>query len=169
MYRQTPKRGWLTRLRRRVGWPGGDDRGSARAARRAPVMLRVFRDIPVPSWRIVFPEKLLQFRPLDGLRADLLTVAGRVHGRSFFSPHKKMTTLSLSIAPLQSDWNRELAESLTRERNIKVVSFFFLSKGVQWTASVAGHGRVQPGRGRCLAGQSLCSGSAMQWCACYTD
>lgn len=76
MYRQTPKRGWLARLRRRLGWPGGEERGGARAARRAPVMLRVFRDIPVPSWRIVFPEKLLQFRPLDGLRADLLTVAG---------------------------------------------------------------------------------------------
>ena len=24
----------------------------------------------------MFPDKLLQFRPLDGLRADLLTVAG---------------------------------------------------------------------------------------------
>jgi hypothetical protein len=30
----------------------------------------------VPSWKLVFPDKLLQFRPLDGLRADLLTVAG---------------------------------------------------------------------------------------------
>jgi hypothetical protein len=75
LYRQTPKRSWLARLRRRVLGPGAEERG-ARAAQRAPVMLRIFRDIPVPSWRIVFPEKLLQFRPLDGLRADLITVAG---------------------------------------------------------------------------------------------
>ena len=80
MYRQTPKRNWLARLKRRLGWPGGEERRGPRAARRAPVMLRVFRDIPVPSWRIVFPEKLLQFRPLDGLRADLLTVAGALQG-----------------------------------------------------------------------------------------
>jgi hypothetical protein len=30
----------------------------------------------VPSWKLVLPDKLLQFRPLDGLRADLVTVAG---------------------------------------------------------------------------------------------
>lgn len=75
LYRQTPRRSWLARLRRRLGAPGAEERG-AKAARRAPVMMRIFRDIPVPSWRIVFPEKLLQFRPLDGLRADLITVAG---------------------------------------------------------------------------------------------
>ncbi len=44
--------------------------------RREPIMLRVLRDIPVPSWKLVLPDKLLQFRPLDGLRADLVTVAG---------------------------------------------------------------------------------------------
>ena len=36
----------------------------------------MLRDIPLPSWKLVFPDKLLQFRPLDGLRADLFTVAG---------------------------------------------------------------------------------------------
>lgn len=46
------------------------------ACRRAPICVRVYRDIPVPTWRIVFPDKLLQFRPLDGLRSDLFTVAG---------------------------------------------------------------------------------------------
>jgi len=78
LYRQTPRRSWLARLRRRLAGPSAEER-AARAARRAPVMLRIFRDIPVPSWRIVFPEKLLQFRPLDGLRADLITVAGTNH------------------------------------------------------------------------------------------
>ncbi len=81
LYRQTPKRSWLARLRARVLGPRAEERG-ARAAQRAPVMLRIFRDIPVPSWRIVFPEKLLQFRPLDGLRADLITVAGACCPRS---------------------------------------------------------------------------------------
>ena len=46
--------------------------------RREPIMLRVLRDIPVPSWKLVLPDKLLQFRPLDGLRADLVTVAGEM-------------------------------------------------------------------------------------------
>ena len=44
--------------------------------RRAPICLRVYKDIPVPTWRIVFPDKLLQFRPLDGLRSDLFSAAG---------------------------------------------------------------------------------------------
>ncbi|KAK9826814.1 hypothetical protein WJX81_003825 [Elliptochloris bilobata] len=91
MYRQMPKRSWLARLRRRMGWPGSEER--ARAARRAPVMLRIFRDIPVPSWRIVFPEKLLQFRPLDGLRADLITVAGV----AAFAAEAKYDSLLLDI------------------------------------------------------------------------
>ena len=28
------------------------------------------------SWKVVFPDKLLQFRPLEGLRADLITLLG---------------------------------------------------------------------------------------------
>jgi hypothetical protein len=36
----------------------------------------VYRDIPVPSWQVVYPDKLLQFRPLDLLRLDLFGVAG---------------------------------------------------------------------------------------------
>ena len=47
-----------------------------RFRRRNRIFMRVFRDVPLPTWKIVFPDKLLQFRPLDGLRADLLTVAG---------------------------------------------------------------------------------------------
>jgi hypothetical protein len=36
----------------------------------------VYRDIPLPSWQVVYPDKLLQFRPLDLLRLDLFGVAG---------------------------------------------------------------------------------------------
>ena len=38
--------------------------------------MRAYRDIPVPSWKVIFPDKLLQFRPLDGLRSDLITLSG---------------------------------------------------------------------------------------------
>jgi hypothetical protein len=38
--------------------------------------LQVYRDIPLPSWQVVFPDKLLQFRPLDLLRLDLFGLAG---------------------------------------------------------------------------------------------
>lgn len=45
----------------------------------------MYRDIPLPGWRVVFPDKLLQFRPLDLLRLDLFGLAGdwvmRVHVR----------------------------------------------------------------------------------------
>jgi hypothetical protein len=36
----------------------------------------VYRDIPLPSWQVVYPDKLLQFRPLDLLRLDLFGLAG---------------------------------------------------------------------------------------------
>ena len=36
----------------------------------------MYRDIPLPSWQVVFPDKLLQFRPLDLLRLDLFGLAG---------------------------------------------------------------------------------------------
>lgn len=36
----------------------------------------MYRDIPLPSWQVVYPDKLLQFRPLDLLRLDLFGVAG---------------------------------------------------------------------------------------------
>jgi hypothetical protein len=39
-------------------------------------LLQVYRDIPLPSWQVVFPDKLLQFRPLDLLRLDLFGLAG---------------------------------------------------------------------------------------------
>lgn len=41
--------------------------------------MRAYRDIPVPSWKVIFPDKLLQFRPLDGLRSDLITLSGIEH------------------------------------------------------------------------------------------
>ena len=75
LYRRRPKANWLAEVRRRV--VGGDPPGGGqRLMRREPITLRALRDIPVPSWKLVFPDKLLQFRPLDGLRADLFTVAG---------------------------------------------------------------------------------------------
>jgi hypothetical protein len=45
-----------------------------RPARRDKVGLSVC--LQVPTWKVVFPEKLVQFRPVDGLRADLFSVVG---------------------------------------------------------------------------------------------
>lgn len=37
--------------------------------------VRSYRDIPVRSWRIVLPDRYLTFRPVDLLRADLISLA----------------------------------------------------------------------------------------------
>mmetsp|Transcript_3664 Transcript_3664/g.9386 ORF Transcript_3664/g.9386 Transcript_3664/m.9386 type:complete len:758 (-) Transcript_3664:30-2303(-) len=42
------------------------------------VLLRAYKDIPVPLWRIVFPFKALAFRPIDLIRVDLIAVFGLV-------------------------------------------------------------------------------------------
>ena len=80
LYRRKSSPGWLKRVKEKVF---GEEEGP-RLMRREPIMLRVLRDIPVPSWKLVLPDKLLQFRPLDGLRADLVTVAGE---RPAVAPH----------------------------------------------------------------------------------
>lgn len=85
---------WLERYQRaRVGAlrlvdrivDGGDraaraqaalDDAAHRAAVRPPVQLRILDDIPMAYWQAVFPDKLMQFKPLDGLRLDLITVVG---------------------------------------------------------------------------------------------
>lgn len=89
MYRQRERPSWWVDFRRRVFGPTPEEM-RPRLLRRDAINLRVFRDIPLPSWKIVFPDKLLQFRPLDGLRADLLTVAGApslTDKSSVLSPH----------------------------------------------------------------------------------
>lgn len=73
LYRRKTERNRIAELKAQI--LGGSN--APRLRRREPITLRVLRDIPVPSWKLVFPDKLLQFRPLDGLRADLLTVAGK--------------------------------------------------------------------------------------------
>ena len=80
LYRRKSSPGWLRKLKEKVF---GEEEGP-RLMRREPIMLRVLRDIPVPSWKLILPDKLLQFRPLDGLRADLVTVAGM----SAVAPHR---------------------------------------------------------------------------------
>ncbi|EFJ49215.1 hypothetical protein VOLCADRAFT_90139 [Volvox carteri f. nagariensis] len=62
---------WLRRLW--AGWRGADEEP---AVRRPPIQIRIYRDIPLPTWKVVLPEKLLQFRPLDLLRVDLFALAG---------------------------------------------------------------------------------------------
>ena len=56
------------------------DRARAKhtAIARQPVQLRVLSDIPMAYWQAVFPDKLMQFKPLDGLRLDFITVVGVV-------------------------------------------------------------------------------------------
>ncbi|KAK9815609.1 hypothetical protein WJX72_006739 [[Myrmecia] bisecta] len=64
----------LAELRYRI--TGSPPAQGPRFQKRGAIVMRVYKDIPVPTWKIVFPNKLLQFRPLDGLRYDLLTLAG---------------------------------------------------------------------------------------------
>lgn len=76
MYRQTqssPSK--FVKLRQRILGPN-EQESTPKYQQRNSINMRIYRDIPVPSWKIVFPNKLLQFRPLDGLRSDLLSIAG---------------------------------------------------------------------------------------------
>lgn len=76
MYRQTqPAGSQLTKLRQRIVGPNKDE-STPKYQQRNSINIRLYRDIPVPSWKVVFPNKLLQFRPLDGLRSDLVSIAG---------------------------------------------------------------------------------------------
>ena len=78
LYRETqsdPSGGGVSKLKQRVLGPSPDDL-TPKFQQRNPIVMRIYRDIPVPSWKVVFPNKLLQFRPLDGLRSDLLSLAG---------------------------------------------------------------------------------------------
>ena len=78
LYRETqsdPSAGGVSKLKQRVLGPSPDDL-TPKYQQRNPIVMRIYRDIPVPSWKVVFPNKLLQFRPLDGLRSDLLSLAG---------------------------------------------------------------------------------------------
>eukprot|EP01024_Parvocaulis_polyphysoides_P040393 TRINITY_DN3673_c0_g4_i1.p1 TRINITY_DN3673_c0_g4~~TRINITY_DN3673_c0_g4_i1.p1 ORF type:complete len:203 (+),score=15.65 TRINITY_DN3673_c0_g4_i1:53-610(+) len=40
--------------------------------------MRVYQNLPMSSWKVVFPERLLQFRVADALRVDLLSLIGFV-------------------------------------------------------------------------------------------
>lgn len=76
MYRQTqPTAGKLVKLRQRIIGPN-EQESTPKYQQRNSINMRIYRDIPVPSWKVVFPNKLLQFRPLDGLRSDLVSIAG---------------------------------------------------------------------------------------------
>ena len=77
VYRQTPQRSWFPALQRRLVGASEKDQ-LPRYRQRSVINMRIYRDVPMPIWKLVFPNKLLQFRPLDGLRADLLTVAGNL-------------------------------------------------------------------------------------------
>lgn len=76
LYRQIPpSASQLVKLKQRILGPNKDE-STAKYQQRNQIMMRIYRDIPVPSWKVVFPNKLLQFRPLDGLRSDLVSIAG---------------------------------------------------------------------------------------------
>jgi len=78
LYRSKPSGiEWVSALRQRIMGPR-DHEKSPRYRRRNQIVLRVFRDVPLPTWKIVFPEKLLQFRPLDSARADIFSLAGEI-------------------------------------------------------------------------------------------
>ncbi len=79
LYRSKPSGvEWVSALRQKIVGPK-DHEKAPRFRRRNQIVLRVFRDVPLPTWKIVFPEKLLQFRPLDSARADIFSLAGTSH------------------------------------------------------------------------------------------
>mmetsp|Transcript_37032 Transcript_37032/g.88020 ORF Transcript_37032/g.88020 Transcript_37032/m.88020 type:complete len:437 (-) Transcript_37032:426-1736(-) len=41
-----------------------------------PVRVRVYKDIPVPIWRVCFPQRQVAFKPLDLLKVDLMAMVG---------------------------------------------------------------------------------------------
>ncbi|GFH09653.1 uncharacterized protein HaLaN_04834, partial [Haematococcus lacustris] len=45
---------------------------------RPPVHIRIYRDLPLPTWQLSMPDKRLQFRPLDLLRTDTFALVGLV-------------------------------------------------------------------------------------------
>jgi hypothetical protein len=82
MPKKTRLQGLRQKLRALVpgGNSGSDARntGSSSSSRRPAITLRVYRDVPIPIWKVVLPDKLLQFRPLDLLRLDIFGIAGLV-------------------------------------------------------------------------------------------
>eukprot|EP00775_Hariotina_reticulata_P012152 gene12152-12290_t len=66
----------------------------------------VYRDIPLPSWQVVFPDKLLQFRPLDLLRLDLFGLFGV--GAALFQARYTNIYLELLTLVSLSVWGTRL-------------------------------------------------------------
>lgn len=98
MYRQTqPSAGKLAKLRQRIVGPN-EQESTPKYQQRNSINMRIYRDIPVPSWKIVFPNKLLQFRPLDGLRSDLVSIAGLLCTCASYTVH----ALPLLLCPCLS-------------------------------------------------------------------
>lgn len=62
--------------------------------------LQVYRDIPLPSWQVVFPDKLLQFRPLDLLRLDVFGLAGAVAALARAKYHSSVFLELLTLVSL---------------------------------------------------------------------
>jgi hypothetical protein len=92
--------------------------------------MRVYRDIPMPSWQVVFPDKLLQFRPLDLLRTDLFALVGVVSAvanskySSAVLQAVTLVTVGIALSRLvlgflrMSDRYRGIVSDLLRERTI---------------------------------------------------
>ncbi len=85
MPKKTRLQGLRQKLRSLV--PGGNSgsdasntgsSASSSSRRRPAITLRVYRDVPIPIWKVVLPDKLLQFRPLDLLRLDIFGITGLV-------------------------------------------------------------------------------------------
>ena len=97
MYRQTqPTAGKLAKLRQRIVGPN-EQESAPKYQQRNSINMRIYRDIPVPSWKIVFPNKLLQFRPLDGLRSDLVSIAGLLCTRTSYTVYALSLPYALAM------------------------------------------------------------------------
>ena len=111
LYRETqsdPSGNGVSKLKQRVLGPSADDL-TPKYQQRNPIVMRIYRDIPVPSWKVVFPNKLLQFRPLDGLRSDLLSLAGVICESLLLDSARGPPCQGFTLCAMHSEWRAYIA------------------------------------------------------------
>eukprot|EP00210_Caulerpa_lentillifera_P005836 g5580.t1 len=91
VYRYQEKKSALKQLKTKLSL--GD---SPKLEGRKKIQIRIYSDIPIPIWKAVVPAKLLQFRPLDALRLDLITIIGLAS----LGAHAKFASLIFDIVTI---------------------------------------------------------------------
>mmetsp|Transcript_24070 Transcript_24070/g.66906 ORF Transcript_24070/g.66906 Transcript_24070/m.66906 type:complete len:726 (-) Transcript_24070:409-2586(-) len=70
--------GWQEALRRKLLLIIGERVPPEKPFRKERLHMRVYRGIPVPLWRIVYPFKAIAFQPIRIIKVDLFAIAGLV-------------------------------------------------------------------------------------------